>query len=153
MKPNNFKNDLKFGNKYEEEILEHLEYDSFEIMKGCFKPYDILLKHNNKEYKIEVKSDRLTHKTGNICIEFECSRKPSGISTTQAGCWGYFEVINDKDMIYNLYIIPTKKIREDIEKKKYHRCIYGGDNYASQFYLFNKDIFKKYIIYDFFNDN
>jgi len=148
----NFKEDLEFGNKYEKEFLEHIDYDNFEIMKGNFKPYDIIVNHKDKEFKIEVKSDRLTHRTGNICIEYSCRGKPSGITTTQSGCYGYFEVINDNEMIYNLYIIPTKTIKKAIKDKKYHRCINGGDDYASRFYLFNKDIFKKYLMYNFYDE-
>jgi hypothetical protein len=149
MSKNNFTNDLKFGNKYEEELLKHLRYDSYEIMKGYFKPYDIIIKDNYKEYKIEVKSDRLTHKTGNICIESECNGKQSGISTTEADAWAYFEVVNDDKMEYNLYIIPTNIIKKAIKNIKYSRCLKGGDNYKSKFYLFNKNIFDKYLIYKY----
>ncbi|WP_461589774.1 hypothetical protein, partial [Winogradskyella sp.] len=57
-----------------------------------------------------------------------------------AGFYGYFEIIND--MIYNLYLIPTKKIKKLIKSKKYHRQLKGGDRKASRFFLFDKNLFK-----------
>lgn len=39
--------------------------------------------------KIEVKSDRITTKTGNVYIEYESRGKPSGIATSEADYWVY----------------------------------------------------------------
>lgn len=137
-----FKKDLDFGNKYEKELLNHLEYKTIKIMKGNFKPYDIIM---DNKVKFEVKADRWTNKTNNFCIEYKCRGKPSGITTTESDFYGYFEIINDDKLLYNLYLIPTKYIKSVIESKKYHRKIRGGDSCASCFYLFNKSIFKKYL--------
>jgi len=77
---------------------------------------------------IEVKNDRLVHKTGNIFIEYESRGKPSGLSTTTANYWIYR--MNELDIAF---IIPTDKLkkicREYIKEKKYIKN--GGDNNTS----------------------
>ena len=140
----NFKSDLEFGNKYEQEFIKYLGYDDYKIMIGYFKEYDVEITIDNVITYFEVKADRLTHKTNNICIEYECNNKASGITTTKANHYGYFEIINDNE--YKLYVIPVDVIKKNINKKLYHRCINGGDGFKSKFYLFNKGIYSKYII-------
>jgi hypothetical protein len=77
---------------------------------------------------IEVKNDRIVHKTGNIFIEYESRGKPSGLSTTTADYWIYR--MNELDIAF---IIPTDKLknicREYLKEKKYIRN--GGDNNTS----------------------
>lgn len=132
-----FHKDLSFGNKYEFEYSKVKGLTKPHCVKNSF--YDIITEEG---IKYEIKSDRYTYKTGNFCIEFECSNKPSGISITQSDFYGYFVVINDKD--YQLYTIPTSYIREIITDKKYNRIMKGGDGYKSKFYLFNKDLFTQF---------
>lgn len=133
-----FKKDLDFGKKYESELMTHISYDDFKISEGLFKDYDVeVLKGGNKTY-YEVKADRWTHKTGNICIEFRCNNKLSGISTTKSDYYAYFIVKGDK---YDLIVCKTEDIRQLIRDKEYSRIHRGGDNKNSEFYLFNKNIF------------
>ena len=77
---------------------------------------------------IEVKNDRIIHKTGNIFIEYESRGKPSGLSTTTANYWIYR--MNELDIAF---IIPTDKLkmicREYLKEKKYIKN--GGDNNTS----------------------
>lgn len=141
---NTFVKDLELGNKYEKLLIEYLGYDDAKIMDGCFKDYDIEININNTMTYFEVKADRLTHKTNNICIEFECSNKPSGITTTKANHYAYYEIIDETK--YNLYMIPVSRIKKYIILNKYHRIINGGHNYNCKLYLFNKIIFSKYLI-------
>lgn len=141
---NTFIKDLEFGNKYENLLIEYLGYDDAKIMDGCFKDYDIEININNKMVYFEVKADRLTNKTNNICIEFECSKLPSGITTTKANHYAYYEIIDETK--HNLYIIPVSRIKKYIILNKYHRIINGGHNYNSKLYLFSKIIFSKYLI-------
>jgi hypothetical protein len=137
-----FQNDLKFGQMYEQELIKILNPESYELSKGKFKPYDIIITNNNKIRKYEVKSDRLSFKTNNLCIEFECNNKESGINTTESHYYAYFVITDNNE--YNLYIIPTKRIKREIEKKSYHKIMNGGDGYRSKFYLFKIDLFQKY---------
>jgi hypothetical protein len=143
---NKFIKDLEYGLYFETELLKHIPYKSYEQSKGNFKPYDIkIFKKNGFISTYEVKADRQINIHGNICIEYECRNKPSGITTSTAKYWAIFEVITmDK---YALYKIPRKRILKDIENNMYKRKCVGGDNKASNLYLFDKNLYKKYIIY------
>ena len=55
--------------------------------------------------RIEVKSDKLAHKTGKVFVEYESRGKRSGIATTQADYY-CFEVKG----IFILVSVPTLKI-------------------------------------------
>jgi hypothetical protein len=140
----NFKNDLKFGKKYEMELLKYLDYDIYKTKDGLFKDYDLKININQKSITYEVKADRLTYITNNIAIEYECSKKDSGISTTKSDFYAYFIIKPNDD--YDLYIIPTIEIKNLIKLKQYKRVVNGGDNYNSKMYLFNISLFKNYII-------
>ena len=48
----------------------------------AIKEYDIIVKHNGNETKYEIKADRLSSKTRNVCIEIAYKGQPSGITTT-----------------------------------------------------------------------
>jgi hypothetical protein len=60
-----FEYDLKLGQERENALAQILGNDS----------------------TIEVKSDRMARKTGNVFIEVESRGKPSGLSTTLADHW------------------------------------------------------------------
>ena len=70
------------------------------------KEYDIIVKHNTNETEYEIKADRLSYKTGNVCIEIANSGRPSGITSTKSDYWGYFVIKPDG---YDLYLIPTEE--------------------------------------------
>ncbi len=76
--------------------------------------------------KVEVKRDRVAHKTGNIFIEYESRGKPSGIATTQSDYYAYF--INDVCVL-----VETERLkdicREFIGTDK---DIKGGDENTSK---------------------
>lgn len=138
-----FQQDLKFGQSYEELLTTLIENDGFDMCNN--KDYDIAMKENDKTIYYEVKADRMTHKTGNICIEFECFGKPSGITTTKADRYAYYELNGDDK--YTLYIIPVSSIKRRIKQQKYKRIIKGGDKSSSQCYLFDKSVFQKFIFH------
>jgi hypothetical protein len=82
-----FSKDLSFGKHYEARWSSQFsEYVA--APEGCFKPWDVTV--GQEVY--EVKADRLVGKYGNFFIEFECSGKPSGISTTTATHWILYDV-------------------------------------------------------------
>lgn len=140
-----FYTDLANGQSYELKLLNHIDHYKYKQSQGYFKEYDLKIYHKKNKYNTyEVKSDKQINIYGNICIEYECYNKPSGISTSKARYWAIFE---PKGTLYTLYIIPSKIIRDYIENKKYHRECKGGDYYASKLYLFDKKIFKEYIVY------
>ena len=140
-----FLKDLNNGLYYETELIKHIPHIKYTQSQGIFKEYDLKIYHQSKRYNTyEVKSDKQINIYGNICIEYNCRNKPSGISISTARYWAIFE---PKDTLYTLYIIPSKIIKKYIENKKYHRDCKGGDDHASKLYLFKKELFKDYIVY------
>ena len=77
--------------------------------------------------KIEVKADRMSHKTGNLVIEFESRGKPSGIETTESDYWFYWIVGLDIGIM-----VPILKLKELVKNA---RVVSGGDNGTSRMYL------------------
>lgn len=146
MKDEDFKKCLSLGEKYEKEFCNVIEMERYEKKKGKFSAYDIKYWNKGHEYLVEVKSDTMTHKSNNIAIEFMSFDKPSGISVTKAKWYAYFEIIDDKEMKYNLYVIPTNYIKTAIEKERYHKKTNGGYRYLSKMYLFHKNIFKDFLL-------
>ena len=79
-----------------------------------------------QDKRIEVKSDKLAHKTGQFFVEYESRGKRSGIATTQADYY-CFEVRG----IFILVSVPTLKIIA----RKYigtERDVKGGDSNTSK---------------------
>lgn len=138
---NTFKEDLIRGQAYEKKALKYLEYDTVEHMVGLFKEYDFIITHNNKSTKIEVKADFKMKATGNLAIEYECSKKPSGISCTEADYWMYFEVNKNSCKCYK---IPIKDLRELISGC---REVSGGNGFKARLYLLPEIKVKAYRVY------
>ena len=93
--------------------------------------------------KIEVKTERDKWKeTGNICIEFSCRGKPSGIAVTEAKWWVH--VLANGDDTSCMLMFPTEKLKE-IARKYYAngKIVDGGDDNLSKMVLLPlKEIFK-----------
>ncbi len=105
-----FTHDLNFGEKAEDWINE--------------------LFSNGK--LIEVKNDRMIHKTGNLFIEYESRDKPSGLATTTADYWIYRMSELDSSLI-----LPTKALKE-VCRVYFKQNIFiknGGDNNTSKGFL------------------
>jgi hypothetical protein len=79
--------------------------------------------------KFEVKTDRLSAKTGNIYIEYESRGKPSGIKTTQADYWVY-KVTESKAIVIKTQEL-IQIVRQLIIDKKAISNVRGGDNNTS----------------------
>ena len=135
-----FQADLKLGEEYQQKYLSLIDYDSCEMATGNFKPYDIKIVRHPFTKTYEVKADRMTIKTGNVVIEYECNNKPSGITSTEADTWIYFIVGS------NEYIeIDTATLRQLIADNKWTRKIRGGDGYRAAMYLFPRQEFQEFI--------
>ena len=117
---NKFDIDLQYGQVREEELSDILQ-----------------------NQKIEVKTERDKWKeTGNICIEFSCRGKPSGIAVTEAKWWVH--VLADGDDTSCMLMFPTEKLKE-IARKYYAngKIVNGGDDNLSEMVLLPlKEIFK-----------
>lgn len=148
----NFIRCLKNGKLYEKECLKYINHKSYIQSIGNCKEWDIeITKDNDKKVKIEVKSDRHINITNNICIEYNCNNKPSGITSSTSHYWVIFEVYNEND--YNMYVIKTKIIKDMIKDGRFKKDIRGGDGLRSQLYLFDKNLFEKYIMVRKVGDN
>ena len=117
---NKFDIDLQYGQVREEKLSDILQNE-----------------------KIEVKTERDKWKeTGNICIEFSCRGKPSGIAVTEAKWWVH--VLADGDDTSCMLMFPTEKLKE-IARKYYAngKIVDGGDDNLSKMVLLPlKEIFK-----------
>lgn len=84
---------------------------------------------NSRIEKIELKSETWQwERTGNICIEYKCDGKPSGISTTEADVWVHELRREDETLCYLMFPIERLKklAREAIRRG---RCRSGaGDD-------------------------
>lgn len=141
-----FNSDLAFGKQYENIAVQIVENDGeiiIEHPEGYCKEYDF----KTDKYVYEVKSDRLTYKTGNLYVEYECSGKPSGIATTTADYWFYFVVmpvsIKNYPNNYRAYKIPTSHIRQLITPTA--RTIMGGDC-RTKGYLFKESSLTDFLL-------
>jgi len=135
-----FRADLEFGEAYQQKLLDLIQYDTYTIAKGKFKPWDVQITHDSDTITFEVKSDRKAQQSGNMVIEFECNNKPSGITSTEADYWVYFV-----DGTTDYYLIPTAEIREAIVKQQYKRIVRGGDGWRAKMYLFPLTTFTDFL--------
>ena len=86
--------------------------------------------------KIEVKSERgMWMKTGNIAIEYESYKKPSGIRATEADYWFHNLCVGDNE--FCTLVFKTDVLKTIVDKLDYFKTVSGGDNKASKMYLVN----------------
>ena len=143
---NTFNADLPFGKKYEEKLLNYLpNVFSHSYSSGKCKAYDVkVITNEGAEVLYEVKADRFTERTGNICVEFSCRGQKSGITTTEADYYAIFVVQNMKGKENNLYIVETEYIRKLIQDSKYHKIMDCGYEKKSRCYLFSEKLFTSF---------
>ena len=100
--------DLKFG-EFHEQLL-----------------FQALSKTGN--VTVEVKTDRLAAKTGNLAVEFRYRGRPSGIQTTKSDEYFFVIVEQDGSIRYRLNI-PTAKLK----KIAYRRFMNGLTTTGGQY--------------------
>lgn len=107
-KQRNFDIDMEYGRRGENTLLDILETK-----------------------RIEVKTDRIAHVTGNIAVEYRFRGRPSGISTTEADYWAF--LLYDMTTII---MVPTEKLK-GIARDRYKKdeITLGGDDNASEMIL------------------
>jgi len=133
-----FTNDLALGKRYEQLAMNLVGGTAMVCPDGAFSDWDF--KVGDEAY--EVKSDRRAYQTGNLCIEYEHTRIPSGISITKATHYIYF-VIRPDDA-YDCYKIPVEEIKRVISTTNPRKA--SCDNGNSQFYLVPARLFSTYKI-------
>ena len=85
--------------------------------------------------KIEVKTDAMVGKTGNVAVEFACSNRPSGISTSEAPWWAF---VFDGEKYCKEVVVLIKKDRL-FGLLGGARSVRGGDGNRAQMYLLRKE--------------
>jgi hypothetical protein len=93
--------------------------------------------------KVEVKTDFLAHRTGNVAIEYASRGKLSGIATTEADYWAIvLEGGYNKDFVIFISVSKLKEIA-----RKYRKAgseVLGGDDNTSKIVLIPiKELFNK----------
>ena len=136
-----FFSDLAFGKSFESYAMQILGQECTPAPAGRFKPYDFI----SDNIKYEVKSDKMTYKTGNLFIEYECSCEPSGISTSEAQMLFYF-VINEDGSPDRIYLIETGFLKNLIASSDF-KCVSGGDGYRVKGYLIPENHVKNSLIF------
>lgn len=90
------------------------------------------------ERKIEVKRERDTWKsTRNICFEFRCSGKPSGLAVTQADYWAH--ILSYNGQAEAVVLIRTELLKERLRAMLASgsvKTVSGGDRDAAEMVLF-----------------
>ncbi len=105
---------LEFGEKYENEFQKIVE-----------------------SKQLEIKTDKICQRTGNVFVEFESRGKDSGLATTTAVYWVYClwsEVRKEQTYVF----IPTRRLKKLIKQGNYKE-MRGGDNWTSKGYLIPKE--------------
>ena len=85
--------------------------------------------------KIEVKCDAKVSQTSNLAIEFACSNRPSGISTSESPWWAF---IFDGARYQKEVVVLIRKDRL-LGLLEGARSVSGGDGARAQMYLLRKE--------------
>jgi hypothetical protein len=89
-------------------------------------------------FTVEVKSDSFP-RLANLCIEFECRGKSSGIAVTQADYYAYVFNTNVKE----IWVIKTEALKEILHLN--HKISTGGDKGSNtKMYLLDREKVREY---------
>lgn len=84
--------------------------------------------------KVEVKTDYMAYKTGNIAIEYMSRGRKSGLSTTDADYWAFvLEGEYKKEIVLFIEITRLKKLAN--KYYKLGKVVSGGDYNTSEMIL------------------
>jgi Holliday junction resolvase-like predicted endonuclease len=83
-----FHKDLKVGQAAEDEVRMVLEHYGFRYLESNHNAsHDLLMALGDRQMRIEVKTDLMSAKTGNIAVEYHSRGKPSDIAISKAPIW------------------------------------------------------------------
>lgn len=135
---------LNVGGNVEKEVCELLKRklipeSTIEKIEGYKKEYDLLCNFPQKEVvRFEVKDDEMSSETSNIAIEYECSNKGSGISTTKSDYWVHKVNFQEDKSCYAF--LPTPRLRLLLTAYSFHKRR-AGDNLTARVHLIPYDLF------------
>ena len=134
-----FEQDLVVGIEQEERILKQIQskYPKAYKIEGYCKEWDLFIPEKN--FGIEVKSDKKSQETGNIVIEWEFNGKPSALQTTKAEYWIIFDGEDD------VWIKPNRIEDCLIQNRlRYVEFTGRGDRHSKKAFLIKKEILYPY---------
>lgn len=140
----NFKDDLTLSSTGEFEVRIFLEKNGLKyVSSNNDNKYDLVMSKNEKIYMYEIKTDfkcAPLFDTGNLFIEFECRKKPSGISVTKSDWFvTYFIYLKE------IWFIKSEKLKNLIKDNNFPIFIDAGDiNSETKGYLIKREEFKKH---------
>lgn len=121
-------------------LQENISTKKNELKKWDMKYLISDIKENNpiKKLTFEIKADKF-EETGNLFFEKSCSKKPSGVFSTEAD---YFIYILPRYSSLNFYLVKPKDLIE-LLTTKYAQCLSygGGDGGRVVSYLVTKSEF------------
>ncbi|HEX3522503.1 MAG TPA: hypothetical protein VHT52_10500 [Stellaceae bacterium] len=98
--------------------------------------------------RIEVKAEAVQwRRTGNICIEFRCRGKASGIDAFEGDAWAHVICADDEEPLVTL-LFPIKRLRDLVQycrDKGYYR-LNRGDDSASDFAIIPLKLFVHWLM-------
>jgi hypothetical protein len=77
-------------------------------------------------FKVEVKSDRMAHETGNLYVEVYSRGKKSGLATSTADYW-LFKIEGGVS-----FFIETEELKKRVRENWNGRYVLGGDEDTSK---------------------
>ena len=134
-----FEQDLVVGIEQEERILKQIQskYPKAYKIEGYCKEWDLFIPEKN--FGIEVKSDKKSQETGNIVIEWEFNGKPSALQTTKAEYWIIFDGEDD------VWIKPNRIEDCLIQNRlRYAEFTGRGDRHSKKAFLIKKEVLYPY---------
>ena len=133
-----FKDDLAKGLEIEQRVLEiyRKEYPCATLV-NAYKGYDIWIPELH--YGVEVKYDPMSNKTNNIVVEIEMNGKPSGLMTSTARYWIFY----DDDVFLQISMRNIIKCIF-VNKLIYTEFTGSGDKNSKKAFLIKKEILYKY---------
>lgn len=137
-----FESDKLIGEYWERQVIAKLQPDIYEKEDGDFPYWDYTIVKDGQIQRIEVKSDRMARKTGNVAIEWSCSKRPSGIQKTKAKYWVYVVIDTEPEF----YKIPVAVLKDLIHRGEHSDIKTGGDDGMSIMFLFPRHVFSQYKI-------
>lgn len=122
----NFRKDLKEGVKGEEFIVTYLETRGLTYLhSNNDNKYDIKMNKNGIDITYEIKTDfycKPNQDRGNLFVEFECRKKPSGIEVTEAEWFvTFFPYLRE------IWFIEPSKLKSLIETENFRITSQSGD--------------------------
>ena len=127
-----FNNSLHIGKSVEDIVCNKIKkkYPKAYVIKGYCKGYDIYVPET--DIKIEVKQDKKSNYTGNFVVETEFNGEPSGVSTTEADYWVFY------DGACFIWITPDRLIQVTTGMRQ-AEFIGNGDDKPKKAYLVKKE--------------